>query len=140
MDAATVEPKRNMSSYFHFLREQRKLVPVDGAKVLAKRWRALNPGEKVKYVALAQVDKERFLKESDVYEHGEEQAEIPPAKVKKGNAKEAVSKSVNKEGGSVHQQGEEKAEIPLAKAKKGNAKEAVSKSVNKDKEVGRKIR
>lgn len=95
MDAtnAKVEPKRSMGSFFHFSKEQRKLSPGGSAKEMGNRWRALLPEEKMKYVILAQLDKDRYIKESLEYDQGEELAEIKKVASK---AMEEESKPVNK--------------------------------------------
>jgi HMG (high mobility group) box len=96
MDGAKVEPKANLTSYFIFGKEQRKLNPNTRVKEIAKRWRALKPEEKVKYQILAQKDKERFIKESLVFDQAEEKAEIPSAAETKKVKSTKVPKNVNK--------------------------------------------
>jgi hypothetical protein len=68
-------PKRNLTSYFCFLREQRPLVVNDNpdlaakdvVKELAKMWKELDEEEKNKYVKLAAIDKKRYEKDMDTY-------------------------------------------------------------------------
>jgi len=69
------QPKRNMSSYFHFCSEHRPSAKDDNpgasvgdlAKILSDKWKELTNKQKVKYEELARKDKERYLKEMDVY-------------------------------------------------------------------------
>jgi len=69
------QPKRNMSSYFHFCDEHRAAVREetpgatigDIAKVLSVQWKALTEKEKKVYEELARKDKERYMRAMDDY-------------------------------------------------------------------------
>jgi len=69
------QPKRNMSSYFHFCGERRAEAKEENpgasvgdiAKVMSAIWRELTDTEKGKYEELARKDKERYLKAMEEY-------------------------------------------------------------------------
>jgi hypothetical protein len=65
-------------------------------KEIAKRCRALKPEEKVKYQTLAKKDKDRFIKESLLFDQAEEKAEIQAAAETKKVKPAKEPKNVNK--------------------------------------------
>jgi hypothetical protein len=96
MEGAKVGPKVNLTSYFIFAKDQRKLNPKTRVTEIAKRWRALKPEEKLKYQILAKKDKDRFIKESLMFDQAEEKAEIPAAAETKKVKSTKEPKNVNK--------------------------------------------
>lgn len=63
----TMPPKRGQSSFFIFMREQRKKSPLSTGKQLGQLWRGLSALDKRKYLVLAEIDKERARTEEMEY-------------------------------------------------------------------------
>merc|ERR1719273_1945139 len=70
------KPKRGLSAYFCFMREERPQLVAskpglkigDVAKLLAAKWGKIGPAEKEKYQEMADEDKSRYLREMKVWE------------------------------------------------------------------------
>jgi len=84
------KPKRGLSPYFCFMREERPglvahqpgLKIGEVTKVLAARWNKLGAGDKQKFIKLADEDKDRYLEEMKVWEAAQRGVTLKPAKPK----------------------------------------------------------
>merc|ERR1712189_104022 len=78
------QPKRNMSSYFHFCGEKRSDIKEDHpdatvgevAKLLSAIWKELSETEKAKYEEMAKKDKERYVKAMEEYNGGSSKKKV----------------------------------------------------------------
>merc|ERR1712135_131135 len=95
------KPKRGLSAYFCFMREERPKVMKakpnlkigDVTKILAAKWNKLDYEEKKKFVKESEEDKERYLREMEDWEA--KQASAAKAAAKKGKKDESDEEMMN---------------------------------------------
>jgi len=71
-------PKRALSAFFHFCNDERPKVKAELgeatvgeiAKELGRRWQACTDGDKSRFEAMAQKDKQRYEREMQIYKSG----------------------------------------------------------------------
>merc|ERR1712183_642859 len=91
------KPKRGLSPYFCFMREERPQLVAsrpglkigEVTKVLAARWNKLGAGEKEKFIELSDEDKNRYLEEMKVWEAKQRGVNLKAAKAAPVPAKKA---------------------------------------------------
>ena len=104
-------PKRALSSWIIFTTEQRPKFKAENPEksntelttLMSQEWRNMTEGDKKKYTDLADVDKQRYMKEKEEYESNSESSESEnsesesekPKKAKKEKDPEAPKKNVN---------------------------------------------
>jgi len=130
-------PKRPLSSYMYFCKEERDRIKEDYpdmkgpdvTKELGVRWKKLSDDDKVPFEELANVDKERYRSEMSVASEAE-----PKKEVKKGKAKKEVKESKPKESKSKTKETkpkESKSKKEVKPKESKPKKESKSKSVKK---------
>ena len=99
-------PKRALSSWIIFTTEQRPKFKAENPEksntelttLMSQEWRNMTEGDKKKYEDLANVDKQRYMKEKEEYESNSESSESEnekPKKTKKEKDPNAPKKNVN---------------------------------------------
>ena len=91
------QPKRSLSSYFIYVRDNRQKVIADNAgisvteitKILGAQWKALSAEEKAPYEKLAAEDKLRYAREMDEFKKNGGEVKAP--KSKKSSEKKKTS-------------------------------------------------
>jgi len=99
------KPKRGLSPYFCFMREERPALVKsrpglkigEVTKVLAAKWNKLGPAEKEKFQKLADEDKERYLEEMEVWEAKQRGVNKSPAKAPAKKAKKQEEEEEDEE-------------------------------------------
>ena len=91
------KPKRGLSSYFCFMREERPSLVAsrpglkigEVAKVLAAKWNQLGAADREKFVKFADEDKDRYLEEMKVWEAAQRGVNLKASKTAPAPAKKA---------------------------------------------------
>jgi len=109
------KPKRGLSPYFCFMREERPQLVAsrpglkigEVTKVLAARWNKLGAGEKEKFIELADEDKNRYLEEMKVWEAKQRGVNLKAAKAAPVPAKKAKKPAQEEEEDEGEEEEEE---------------------------------
>jgi len=112
------KPKRGLSPYFCFMREERpSLVAArpglkigEVTKVLAARWNKLSAGEREKFIKLADEDKDRYLEEMKVWEAKQRGVTLKASKNAPAPAKKAKKPAQEEEEEDEDEEEEEEDE------------------------------
>ena len=109
------KPKRGLSSYFCFMREERPSLVAsrpglkigEVAKVLAARWNQLGAAEREKFIKFAAEDKDRYLEEMKVWEAAQRGVNLKASKTAPAPAKKAKKPAQEEEDQEDEEEEEE---------------------------------
>merc|ERR1719394_1438065 len=95
------QPKRNLSSYFIYVRDNREKVIADNAgisvteitKILGAQWKALSAEEKAPYEEKAAQDKVRYAREMDEFKKNGGEVKVPTKSKKSSEKKDSPAKA-----------------------------------------------
>ena len=115
------QPKRNLSSYFIYVRENREKVIADNAgisvteitKILGAQWKALSAEEKAPYEEKAAEDKVRYAREMDEFKKNGGEVKVP-TKSKKSSEKKEKKASPAKASSPAKAQGSYKSQETIS--------------------------
>lgn len=115
------QPKRNLSSYFIYVRENREKVIADNAgisvteitKILGAQWKALSADEKAPYEEKAAEDKVRYAREMDEFKKNGGEVKVP-TKSKKSSEKKEKKASPAKASSPAKAQGSYKSQETIS--------------------------
>ena len=115
------QPKRNLSSYFIYVRDNREKVIADNAgisvteitKILGAQWKALSAEEKAPYEEKAAQDKVRYAREMDEFKKNGGEVKVP-TKSKKSSEKKEKKASPAKASSPAKAQGSYKSQETIS--------------------------
>lgn len=115
------QPKRNLSSYFMYVRDNREKVIADNAgisvteitKILGAQWKALTAEEKAPYEEKAAEDKVRYAREMDEFKKNGGEVKVP-TKSKKSSEKKEKKTSPAKASSPAKAQGSYKSQETIS--------------------------
>ena len=96
-------PKRGLSAWIIYTNEMRPKFKADNPEksttelttLMSQEWRNMTDEDKKKYIDLAEVDKQRYMKEKDEYNDTSDSENEKPKKAKKEKDPDAPKKNVN---------------------------------------------
>jgi len=129
-------PKRNSSAYIYYGKKRRPEAKAENpdltfgelTKLIAKEWKDLSDKKKKPFVAKAEADKTRYMKEKEEYEESKSDGEEKPKRGKK------TPKTSDDESDSKKSDGEESEEKPAHRKKTVKKTEVEEKSDEEDEE------